>query len=95
MLNVALLKAIAEKLIPGIPEETRVAILQQTEVDGSKAEETLPDISSSQTKNADRPVIEEVIERATEMSEVQKHIESQLYARHPMYYHRSAYYSQS
>ncbi|KAK8059595.1 hypothetical protein PG996_009525 [Apiospora saccharicola] len=70
-----LLKAIAEKLIPGIPEETRVAILQQTEVDDSTAKETLPDISSPRTKNEDRSVINDVIERATARSEVQNEIE--------------------
>ncbi|KAK8128344.1 hypothetical protein PG984_009452 [Apiospora sp. TS-2023a] len=70
-----LLKAIAEKLIPGIPEETRVAILQQTEVDDSKAKEMLPDIPSPRTRNEDRSVISEVIERATARSEVQNEIE--------------------
>ncbi|KAK8028856.1 hypothetical protein PG991_005912 [Apiospora marii] len=70
-----LLKAIAEKLIPGIPEETRVAILQQTEASDSEAEGMLPDISSPRNKNEDRSVIEEVIERATARSEVQREIE--------------------
>lgn len=32
----ALLKAIAEKLIPGIPEETRIMLLQQTQDKGKK-----------------------------------------------------------
>lgn len=74
---VALLKAIAEKLIPGIPEETRVTILQQTEDGDSEVEGILPDISSPRTKNEDDSVIEEVIERATARSGVQKEIESE------------------
>lgn len=47
-----LLKAIAEKLIPGIPEETRIAILQQTDSEHIVAA----------TRNT---VLEEVIEKAT------------------------------
>jgi hypothetical protein len=66
------LKAIGEKLIPGIPEETRVAILQQTN-DGAVS------ASEVQTSNISEPgesssVLEEVIERATARSEVQKEI---------------------
>ncbi|KAK8042713.1 ABC transporter ATP-binding protein YheS [Apiospora phragmitis] len=71
----ALLKAIAEKLIPGIPEETRIAILQQTEVSDAKADGILPSTSSSQLNRGDRLVIEEVIEIATARSEVQTEIE--------------------
>ncbi|KAK8051285.1 ABC transporter-like protein [Apiospora rasikravindrae] len=71
-----LLKAIAEKLIPGIPEETRIAILQQTEVSDAKAHETLPGTSASQTIREDGLVIEEIIERATARSGVQKEIQA-------------------
>lgn len=55
-----LLKAIAEKLIPGIPEETRIAILQQTNSD----DVTVDPVGSldSQPKNT---VLDEVIEKAT------------------------------
>ncbi|KAJ2895824.1 ABC transporter [Zalerion maritima] len=56
-----LLKAIAYKLIPDIPEETRITALQQTDA---------KEVSSSGTQNlsadgVDRTVLEEVIERAT------------------------------
>lgn len=46
-----LLKAIAEKLIPGIPEETRIAILQQTD-------------SDHVTHDSPNTVLAEVIEKA-------------------------------
>ncbi|KAK7956893.1 ABC transporter [Apiospora aurea] len=72
-----LLKAIAEKLIPGIPEATRIAILQQTQVSDANADGTLPGSSVSQTTRGDRLVIEEVIERATARSEVQREIQGQ------------------
>lgn len=68
-----LLKAIAEKLIPGIPEATRIAILQQTdagdasEVDGNPANR----IASS---SLGRTVLEEVIERATSKDELEREI---------------------
>ncbi|KAK8079837.1 hypothetical protein PG997_007655 [Apiospora hydei] len=70
-----LLKAIAEKFIPGIPEETRIAILQQTQVSDAEADGTLPGSSVSQTIRGDRLVSEEVIERATARSEVQREIQ--------------------
>lgn len=53
-----LLKAIAEKLIPGIPEETRIAILQQTDSDHAAT-------STSATTTPPKTVLEEVIEKAT------------------------------
>lgn len=68
-----LLKAIAEKLIPGIPEATRIAILQQTDagdasaVDGSPANE----IACS---SSGRTVLEEVIERAISKDELEREI---------------------
>jgi hypothetical protein len=70
---VALLKAIAEKLIPGIPEETRVAILQQTDA-SNNATETRE--SGGANSNSDGPgVLEDVIERATARQALQKEID--------------------
>ncbi|KAI0379770.1 P-loop containing nucleoside triphosphate hydrolase protein [Hypomontagnella monticulosa] len=67
-----LLKAIAEKLIPGIPEETRVVILQQTDAgDVNTDEEPVP--KSSQGEGP--VVLDEVIERATSKHEVQREID--------------------
>ncbi|KAI2465577.1 P-loop containing nucleoside triphosphate hydrolase protein [Annulohypoxylon bovei var. microspora] len=67
-----LLKAIAEKLIPGIPEETRVVILQQTDAGDVNTDDgpaTTPD-------NGEGPVVlEEVVERATAKQEVQREID--------------------
>ncbi|CAK7262805.1 hypothetical protein SEPCBS57363_000231 [Sporothrix epigloea] len=59
-----ILRAIAEKLIPGIPEETRIAILQQTNdgADGALAAANR------------RTVLEEVIERATAKDELEQEI---------------------
>ncbi|KAI2616996.1 P-loop containing nucleoside triphosphate hydrolase protein [Hypomontagnella submonticulosa] len=67
-----LLKSIAEKLIPGIPEETRVVILQQTDVGDANNDEA----PASKSGQGEGPVVlEEVIERATSKQEVQKEID--------------------
>jgi ATPase subunit of ABC transporter with duplicated ATPase domains len=73
-----LLRAIAEKLIPGIPEQTRVAILQQT-----RARDT--DTSVHTTLNASvgeeaagRTVLEEVVEKATARFEVEQEIRGEI-----------------
>ncbi|ERT02597.1 hypothetical protein HMPREF1624_00897 [Sporothrix schenckii ATCC 58251] len=60
-----LLRAIAEKLIPGIPEEARISILQQTNDSGDGAD----------AKDNRRTVLEEVIERATAKDELEKEIQ--------------------
>ncbi|KAI1107752.1 P-loop containing nucleoside triphosphate hydrolase protein [Jackrogersella minutella] len=67
-----LLKAIAEKLIPGIPEEVRVVILQQTDAGDVNTDE---ESASAPIKNAGPTVLEEVIERATAKQEVQQEID--------------------
>lgn len=51
-LSPALLKAMAEKLIPGIPQSTRVAILQQTDQDA--------DAETNRTKS--KTVLEQVVD---------------------------------
>ncbi|CAK7198802.1 hypothetical protein SEUCBS139899_001468 [Sporothrix eucalyptigena] len=61
-----ILRAIAEKLIPGIPEEARIFILQQTNDANDGAD----------TKTNRRTVLEEVIERATERDELEQEIKS-------------------
>lgn len=66
-----LLKAIAEKLIPGVPEETRMVILQQTDAGDSNTDESS---ASTPGKGEGRAVLEEVIERATSKQEVQQEI---------------------
>lgn len=70
-LSVALIKAIAEKLIPGVPEKTRVSLLQQTRDEDVETDalsiESAPD-------GPGRTVLEEVIERATSRHEVEKEI---------------------
>ncbi|KAI1437137.1 ABC transporter [Xylaria sp. CBS 124048] len=70
-----LLKAIAQKLIPGIPEETRIVILQQTNTEDANVG-AIPDQTSttSSTPNG-RSVLEEVIERATSKHEAQREME--------------------
>lgn len=66
------MKAIAEKLIPGIPEQTRIAILQQTDAGEVDAVEGPPKEPAS--SGAGRTVLEEVIERATSKDELEKEI---------------------
>ncbi|KAI1657522.1 P-loop containing nucleoside triphosphate hydrolase protein [Daldinia decipiens] len=67
-----LLKAVAEKLIPGIPEETRITILQQTDVGDVNADKgPVP----APSEGEDPAVLEEVIESATAKQEVQNEID--------------------
>ena len=66
---IALLKAIAEKLIPGIPEETRIAILQQTKLTDEKTEEN-PKVQGSHEPS----VLEQVIEKATAKHAIEQDI---------------------
>jgi hypothetical protein len=71
------LKAVAEKLIPGIPIPTRISILQQTSTDKQSSAD------ASQTKAAapsssQLSVLEEVIDRATSKNEIQHEIDSEL-----------------
>ncbi|KAI1410803.1 P-loop containing nucleoside triphosphate hydrolase protein [Hypoxylon sp. FL1857] len=67
-----LLKAIAEKLIPGIPEETRIVILQQTDAGDVNTDDGL---TPKPSEGQGPAVLEEVIERATAKQEVQQEIE--------------------
>lgn len=67
----ALLRAISEKLIPGIPEEARISILQQTN-DSSGSD-------GSDAKANRRTVLEEVIERATAKDELEQEIQSEFW----------------
>ncbi|KJZ79827.1 hypothetical protein HIM_00541 [Hirsutella minnesotensis 3608] len=62
-----LLKAIAEKLIPGIPEDTRIAILQQTRLtDGPQS----PDSSDGPQLS----VLQQVIDKATARDTIEQEI---------------------
>ncbi|KAF6841526.1 ABC transporter [Colletotrichum musicola] len=71
-----LLKAVAEKLIPGIPEQTRISILQQT--DASDADSDIrPDGPAAAAGPAEgRSVLEHVIEQATARSDVEQDIKA-------------------
>lgn len=64
----ALLKAIAEKLIPGIPEDTRIAILQQTKL----TDDT--DGKSDMNGQAGPTVLQEVVDKATAKNAVELEI---------------------
>ncbi|KAL6923649.1 hypothetical protein ACHAPO_007884 [Fusarium lateritium] len=64
-----LLKAIAEKLIPGIPEEMRIAILQQTKLTDEKEEH-----DSNQAEGGQSSVLEQVIEKATAKHAIEQDI---------------------
>ncbi|KAH6995319.1 ABC transporter [Ilyonectria destructans] len=71
-----LLKAIAEKLIPGIPEETRVVILQQTDASNSNPDDPLSEaVLKTDGSNPQGPsVLEHVIEEATARSDIEQEI---------------------
>jgi hypothetical protein len=66
----ALLKAVAQKLIPGIPIPTRISLLQQTASDGSGPEDDKSAMSQLS-------VLEEVIDRATSRNEIQREIDGE------------------
>jgi hypothetical protein len=80
--NLALLRAIAEKLIPGIPLKSRIAILQQTERGGD--DEVSEENSGGdglgkkldELKIKERSVLEEVIEKAISRDDIQREIDS-------------------
>jgi hypothetical protein len=73
----AILKAIAEKLVPGIPIPTRISILQQTATDGSTESEPASSETIAPSANSERQlsVLEEVIDRATSRNEIQHEID--------------------
>ncbi|KAF4977468.1 hypothetical protein FZEAL_6032 [Fusarium zealandicum] len=64
-----LLKAIAERLIPGVPEETRIALLQQ-----SKLVDENPEAKLETTDGEGVSVLEQVIEKATAKQAVENDI---------------------
>lgn len=78
----ALLKAIAEKLIPGIPEASRIAILQQTKLTEGE-EDSKPGSGSQATTTS---TLQEVIERATSRNAVEQEIKGS----HLIYLHYSS-----
>lgn len=70
----ALLKAIAEKLIPGIPVQTRISILQQTDADSKDAGDE-GGSESEENGGSNLSVLAEVIDRATSRSEIQHEVD--------------------
>ncbi|KAK1988902.1 ABC transporter [Colletotrichum cereale] len=70
-----LLKAIAEKLIPGIPETTRISLLQQTNVTDANSDLPPSDRPADAGEpGQDRGVLEHVIEQATAKSDAEQEI---------------------
>ncbi|KAG6365751.1 hypothetical protein INS49_007362 [Diaporthe citri] len=71
-----LLKAIAEELIPGIPEESRIVIMQQTDASPGGTDETLSEavLKSEENDHHDLSVLQHVIEKATGRSDVEQEI---------------------
>jgi hypothetical protein len=68
------LKAVAQKLIPGIPIQTRISILQQTDAD--EAPDAAKGIEKlSITPGSGMSVLEQVIDRATSRNEIQSEID--------------------
>ena len=70
----ALLKAIAEKLIPGIPENTKIALLQQTRLTDDEPSEK--DAKDLRDKISGPTVLQEVVERASAKEQVEQDIRS-------------------
>jgi hypothetical protein len=61
-------------LIPDIPEETRIVILQQTDLKEAEADEQ--SMASGNDEGSGLSVLEEVKERATSRQELEKEIGS-------------------
>jgi hypothetical protein len=72
---IAILKAVAEKLIPGIPIPTRISILQQTSDDGSIASDKSGSVPDGKSTGSQFSVLDEVLDRATSRSEIQHEID--------------------
>lgn len=71
------MRAIAEKLIPGIPEKTRVSILQQTNASDANTDEFLIN-KGGVGVNQGPTVLEDVIDKATAKNELEQEINSML-----------------
>ncbi|KAM7203500.1 hypothetical protein V8F33_002120 [Rhypophila sp. PSN 637] len=69
-----LLRAISEKLIPGIPEKTRIAILQQTNAAGANVDDSLIKETGAAESTQEPTVLEDVIDKATAKSELEQEI---------------------
>ncbi|GKT92971.1 ABC transporter [Colletotrichum tofieldiae] len=70
-----LLKAVAEKLIPGVPEETRISLLQQTNVTDANLDLRPNDrLAEAGEFGQRRSVLEHVIDKATAKSDVEQEI---------------------
>lgn len=68
----ALLRAIADKLIPGIPEQTRVSILQQTSISDANTDDLPP--TSLPGSNDGPTVLADVVDKATAKSNLEQEI---------------------
>ncbi|KAK2613708.1 hypothetical protein N8I77_000600 [Diaporthe amygdali] len=67
-----LLRAIGERLIPGIPEQTRIAMLQQT--DASDSDANMPPDYKAAASGSGNTVLQEVVEKATARDELEREI---------------------
>lgn len=81
------MKAVAEKLIPGIPIQTRISILQQTSTSDPNAAST--DGSTATAKSASSSgqmsVLETVIDGATSRNDIQQEIDGSYIIVYPEY----------
>lgn len=67
-----LLRAIGERLIPGIPEQTRIAMLQQTDAEDVNAD--FSPKNNAATSNSGNTVLQEVVDKATAKDELEREI---------------------
>lgn len=80
--NAAILRALAEKLIPGVPYSTRIAILQQTDAEIESSTDGIDGLANLLQQNASisssggsqKTALEQVIASDTTRSEVEKKI---------------------
>ncbi|KAB8290490.1 hypothetical protein EYC80_010920 [Monilinia laxa] len=73
-----LLKAIAEKLIPGIPVQTRISILQQTDADlknTDNLEGGVKNVESREERGSKLSILENVIDKATSRNTILREID--------------------
>jgi hypothetical protein len=81
---VALLRAMADKLVPGIPHLTRMAILQQTDTEAHEGLQAFGDERQNQRHDESKPVLEYAISSDHHRNEVIGKMNCMILARFPM-----------
>lgn len=79
-----LLRAMADKLVPGIPHLTRMAILQQTDAEAQEGLQAFGDESQKHRHDESKPILEYAISSDHHRNEVIGKMNCKILARFPM-----------